>query len=131
MTTKPRVIALEEHYWDAEVSSHFNSPEARVPSLKKRLDDVGELRIREMDEAGIDVQVLSHGAPATQRMDAATAVPLARGANDRLQETCRAHPGRFEGFAVLPTAEDREKILNGSARRLLRMQLRTALSPAA
>jgi len=24
---------------------------------------VGELRIREMDEAGIDIQVLSHSAP--------------------------------------------------------------------
>ena len=105
MTIKPRVIALEEHYWDAEVTRHFASPEARNESLKKRLDDVGELRIREMDEAGIDVQVLSHAAPATQRLDAATAVPLARRANDRLHETCRAHPGRFEGFAVLPTAD--------------------------
>jgi 2,3-dihydroxybenzoate decarboxylase len=58
-----------------------------------------------MDEAGIDVQVLSHAAPATQRMDAETAVPLARQANDRLLETIRASNGRFEGFAALPTAD--------------------------
>jgi hypothetical protein len=32
----------------------------------QRLLDVGELRLREMDEAGIDVQILSHGAPGTQ-----------------------------------------------------------------
>ena len=105
MTGKPRVIALEEHYWDAEVASLINSPEGRVESLRRRLNDVGELRIREMDEAGIDVQALSHAAPATQRLDAVTAVPLARRANERLRETCRAHPGRFEGFAVLPTAD--------------------------
>lgn len=107
MATKgrPLVIALEEHYWDAEVAQHFDSPEGRNAALRQRLDDLGALRLKEMDEAGIDVQVISHGAPATQRMDAATAVPLARRANDRLREACRAHPGRFEGFACLPTAE--------------------------
>jgi 2,3-dihydroxybenzoate decarboxylase len=58
-----------------------------------------------MDEAGIDVQVLSHGAPATQRLDAETAIPAARKANDRLFETVKNSKGRFEGFAALPTAD--------------------------
>ena len=97
---RPQVIALEEHYWDAEVSKTFEAGEARSPELRKRLEDLGALRIKEMDEAGIDVQVLSHAAPSTQRMDAAIAVPLAKRANDRLNETVRAHPARF---AVLPS----------------------------
>jgi len=105
MAGRPFVIALEEHYWDAEVAKTFDSPEARNPQLKARLEDVGALRIKEMDDAGIDVQVLSHGAPSTQRMDAATAVPLAKRANDRLHEAVRAHPDRFAGFAALPTAD--------------------------
>src|SRR5215467_1813289 len=102
-----KVIALEEHYWDAEVSKHFEPGEARNPELLKRLNDLGELRIKEMDAAGIDVQVLSHAAPSTQRLDAATAIPLAKRANDRLNETVRAHPDRFAGFAALPTADPR------------------------
>jgi predicted TIM-barrel fold metal-dependent hydrolase len=104
---KPRVIALEEHYYDPEVAKHFQQggPESRLPDLRNRLFDVGAGRIREMDEAGIDVQVLSHAAPATQRMDAETAVPTARKANDRLLEIVQASNGRFEGFAVLPTAD--------------------------
>src|SRR5207247_10093944 len=61
--------------------------------------------LKEMDEAGIDVQVLSHGAPATQRGDAETTVKLARGANDRLREIVRAHPDRFAAFATLPTPD--------------------------
>ena len=83
-----KVIALEEHYWDQEVATHFKErgPEMRVPALQERLFDVGTLRLKEMDEAGIDLQVLSHGAPATQRIDADTAVPLARRANDRLHQ---------------------------------------------
>jgi predicted TIM-barrel fold metal-dependent hydrolase len=101
---RPFVIALEEHYWDAEVSEHFDKTEARNPELLKRLDNLGALRIKEMDDAGIDVQVLSHAAPSTQRLDAATAVPLAKRANDRLHEAVRAHPDRFAAFAALPTA---------------------------
>jgi 2,3-dihydroxybenzoate decarboxylase len=58
-----------------------------------------------MDEAGIDMQVLSHGAPATQRLDASIAVDLARAVNDRLHATCQARPDRFAGFAALPTAD--------------------------
>ena len=102
---KLQVIALEEHYWDAEVSKTFDAGELRSPELRRRLEDTGELRIKEMDEAGIDVQVLSHAAPSTQRLDAATAIPLAKRANDRLNETVRAHPDRFAAFAALPTAD--------------------------
>jgi len=101
---RPLVIALEEHYWDAEVAKNFEG-EGRNPELLKRLGDLGSLRIKEMDDAGIDVQVLSHGAPSIQRLDAATAVPLAKRANDRLHEAVRAHPDRFAGFAALPTAD--------------------------
>ena len=74
---KDFVVALEEHYWDPEVASHFKErgPEMRNPDMLQRLNDLGELRLKEMDEAGIDFQVLSHGAPALQRIDAATAVP--------------------------------------------------------
>jgi predicted TIM-barrel fold metal-dependent hydrolase len=107
MVSPVKIIALEEHYWDAEVASHFTErgPEMRIPALQERLRDLGALRLKEMDEAGIDLQVISHGAPATQRLDAETAVPLARRANDRLHEAIQKHRGRFEGFAVLPTAD--------------------------
>lgn len=105
--TTPQVIALEEHYFDPEVAGHFKEggPEARLPALRERLFDLGERRLKEMDEAGIDVQVLSHGAPATQRMDAETAIPVARRANDKLHEVVRNSRNRFHGFAALPTAD--------------------------
>jgi len=75
-----------------------------APATLQRLDDLGELRLKEMDEAGIDLQVLSHTMPGLQKLDAETAVPLARRANDRLNEAVRAHPDRFAAFAALPTA---------------------------
>ena len=106
MATKPYIIALEEHYFDAEVKKHFTGMDVQsAPRLIERLDDVGALRLKEMDEAGIDLQVLSHANPGLQKMDAETAVRLARGANDRLHETVRAHPDRFAAFAAIPTPD--------------------------
>src|SRR6266568_4493137 len=106
MATRPQVIALEEHYLDPEVKPYITGPDVtRRPTVSARLDDVGQGRIAEMDAAGIDIQVLSHGAPSVQRLEAELAVRLARGANDRLAETVRSHPDRFAAFAMLPTAD--------------------------
>ncbi len=103
----PRIVALEEHYFDPELAQHFerSGPEARAPALRQRLEDVGALRLKEMDEAGIDMQVLSHGAPATQRLPAPVAIEVARRTNDRLRDTVARHPTRFAAFAALPTAD--------------------------
>jgi predicted TIM-barrel fold metal-dependent hydrolase len=106
MATKPQVIALEEHYFDAEVRTHVGGLDAtNAPRIVERLDDLGVLRLKEMDEAGIDIQVLSHANPSLQKLDAATAVPLARRVNDRLNEAVQRHPDRFSAFAALPTAD--------------------------
>ncbi len=108
MLQKPNcpVIAIEEHYWDAEMASHFTGVEAARPGeTQRRLDDLAPLRLKEMDEAGVDIQVLSHGAPSAQKMSADVAVDVVRRVNDRLHATIEAHPTRFAGFAALPTAD--------------------------
>ena len=99
------VIALEEHYWDAELVAQLSGAEgSRSKPLLDRLYDLGDLRLREMDEAGVDIQVLSHGAPSGQKLPADTAPRLVRGVNDRLAASIAKHPTRFRGFAALPTA---------------------------
>jgi len=108
MLQKPecQVIALEEHYWDTELASHFTGLEAgRQDEISKRLHDLGDLRLKEMDEAGIDVQVLSHGAPSAQKLPVDIAADVTRRVNDRLHAAVSAHPRRFAGFAALPTAD--------------------------
>jgi predicted TIM-barrel fold metal-dependent hydrolase len=108
MAAKPYIIALEEHYLDPEVKQHGGGAGGIAPPpIVARLDDLGALRLREMDEAGINLQVLSHSIPGLQGVDAATGVPLARRVNDRLAEAVRAHPDRFAAFAALPTADPR------------------------
>jgi 2,3-dihydroxybenzoate decarboxylase len=106
MPAKPQVIALEEHYQDPDVVRAYAPEDARqAPAIAERLNDVAELRIKEMDAAGIDLQVLSHGNPGLQTMDADAAVRLARIANDRLAGAVAARPDRFAAFAALPTPD--------------------------
>ena len=108
MMRKPAcpVIAIEEHYWDPELTKHYTGPEAgRGNETEERLYDFGALRLKEMDEAGIDVQVLSHGAPSTQKLGSDIVVGLTRDVNDRLAMVCDANPKRFAAFAALPTAD--------------------------
>lgn len=117
--TGPRIIALEEHYADPELLVEFGAEDTPGPPLRAKLCDVGEVRLRAMDEAGVDLQVLSHTAPAVQKMPPAQAVRLARLANDRLQRVVEAHPTRFAAFATLPTpdpdaaAAELERVVRG------------------
>jgi predicted TIM-barrel fold metal-dependent hydrolase len=63
--------------------------------------DLGEGRIKAMDAAGIDRQVVSYTTPA-QLAPPEQGIVLARAANDRLAAAVAAHPDRLSGFAVLP-----------------------------
>ena len=108
MLQKPKcpVIAIEEHYWDQELAATYAGPDSiRDPEIVRRIHDLGDLRLKEMDEAGIDIQVLSHGAPATQMLGLDVAVAMTRRVNDRLHAAVSAHPNRLAAFAALPTAD--------------------------
>ncbi len=106
---RPQVIALEEHYWDRELVATFaGGDRLRVPQLEERLFDLGALRLKEMDEAGVDYQVISHGASAAQNLPADIALDLTRRVNDRLHAAVQAHPTRFGAFAAVPTHDARE-----------------------
>ena len=102
------VIALEEHYSDPAISKLVNpnaAPGGMYANLVPRLNDLGELRLKEMDEAGIDFTVISHAPSAIHTIDAPTAVTLAKATNDRLHQAVVAHPTRFAGFGALPMSD--------------------------
>jgi predicted TIM-barrel fold metal-dependent hydrolase len=105
-----RTIALEEHF---ATPAFLAGPglglaeQARTVGGGRLLDmlaDLGDERIAAMDQAGIDVQVLSLTAPGVEQSNPGDAVALARDANDRVAEAVRRHPDRFAAFAALPTA---------------------------
>src|SRR5262245_62268356 len=72
----------------------------RVVRILERLLDVGEGRIRDMDAAGIDQQLLLLTSPGVQLFDTATAVAVAASSNDQISEVVRRYPDRFAAVAA-------------------------------
>lgn len=113
-----RTIILEEHFGTpafmegpgrylkerAQAANATPQVKASVAKSIERLCDIGDGRIKEMDAAGIDVQVISLSSPGVEQLDAQQAKELARDSNDSLADAMKRHPGRFVGLASIPTA---------------------------
>lgn len=101
-----RRIAVEEHFWTPELRDSRSGHDVPYGNeQRRRLDDLGELRIKEMDEAGVDLQIVSLQEPGVQNFAGEEAIRLAKDANDFLYRAIEANPTRLAGFASLPTAE--------------------------
>lgn len=100
---------LEEKYPQREIIEEeeilFYEVPFLVPSRREeavsRLLDIGEERVKQMDESGIDMQVLSLVSPGVQVFDAPKGTELAKKTNDRLSEAVSKYPERLAGFASL------------------------------
>jgi 5-carboxyvanillate decarboxylase len=78
------------------------SPSERATKILERLLDLGEQRIRHMDETGIDKAVLALTSPGAQPLlDLEEAKNIARRANDFLAEQVAARPDRYVGMTTV------------------------------
>lgn len=104
-------IAVEEGFTIPEIAAaaralaeKTGTPMALTPArraLFQELSDLGERRIRAMDEDGITLQLVVIGSPGVQAFDPSEGTALARLANDRLAAACKAYPTRLAGLAAL------------------------------
>jgi predicted TIM-barrel fold metal-dependent hydrolase len=125
-----KIICIEEHAIDLEIlkaaqpalqrEAPYIGLQSSVPrqrhgdrpsavTMKEAIElgtDIGEGRIKHMDEHGIQMQVVSWVSPA-QLAPADQALPLTQAANNRLAEAIAANPARLSGFAVLPWQDPR------------------------
>ena len=98
-----RVIALEEHTFPQDIlQSAALDLDSRAGRRAAELDDLGEGRLGRMDNAGVDLQVLSALAYVVQGLDADRSLAVSRALNDRMSATVAARPDRFQAFATLP-----------------------------
>jgi hypothetical protein len=70
-----RTITLEEHFVTDSFVRATGTP--RFAELQPKLLDLGAGRIADMDEAGIDLQVLSLASMGFDALDGATSTALA------------------------------------------------------
>jgi uncharacterized protein len=109
-----RVVALEEHFSVPAVSSRVAKDVISARGFRPRnltpgapdplalLPELGEKRIKSMDDAGISVQVLSVAGPGADLVPGPDGIAMAHEVNDHLKAAIDRHPDRFAGFANLP-----------------------------
>jgi 2,3-dihydroxybenzoate decarboxylase len=102
-----RKIALEEAITTPPTKDYLGitlkiaPTQAAADALAQALED-SDQRIAAMDDAGIDLFVLSQTSPGVQaEKDASVAVQRAHEANDYLYAQIQQHPDRYRGFAHL------------------------------
>ncbi|MGH8261319.1 MAG: amidohydrolase family protein [Steroidobacteraceae bacterium] len=79
---------------------YLTSQAERPRFVFSRLQDLGELRLEDMEARGIDRQIIAITAPGPQIFSREEGTALATLANDQLGEACRKHPDRFTGMAA-------------------------------
>ena len=95
-------IALEEHYVIPETMGASFAAQG-PPEFQRQIEEIGSVRVAEMDRGGVEVCILSLTAPGIQGMaNVSEAVRVARRANDHLAEQIAKYPKRLKGFAALP-----------------------------
>jgi uncharacterized protein len=99
-----KTITLEEHFLTTDFlqategqGQHFPPELAHV---REKLLDLGEGRLRAMDEGGITMQVLSLAAVGLEKLTRENEIPILRSVHDESAEAIRAHPDRFAAFAT-------------------------------
>jgi 2,3-dihydroxybenzoate decarboxylase len=129
-----RKIAIEEHFWTQEYVRFLRSNKGyprletcrdethgeierlwHAPDLKAVLDpdrirkllDLGEGRLKEMDETGIDMQLLSISAPGVEVLDVRSGTEMAKKINDDLSCLVKEYPERFAGLATFAPQDPR------------------------
>ncbi|MFQ1000900.1 amidohydrolase family protein [Modestobacter sp. SSW1-42] len=108
-----KIYGVEEHMATTEVVRAWRraDPGLIEPMMRWAVDgdvtpallDVDDGRLAAMDDAGIDVAVLSLTTPGLQNLPAAEAVALQGPTNDAIAAAVHRHPDRFQGFATLAT----------------------------
>lgn len=108
-----RLIATEEafatqEYFDEylKLAESLDTPATRYlkmyyrgPLVRQLCDP--EVRLADMDQHGVDVQLLSFTSPGVQAFDPTLGSEMAQRANDHLARAIKAHPTRFAGLGTI------------------------------
>ena len=112
-----RIITVEEHFHHPGAVTRVLELAGSAPVVpdegfgaflrdfmpdRDSAERLGGNRLAHMDQVGIDMQVVSHGANSPGNLAHSEAVALCKRVNDGLAQQISEHSTRFRGFATLP-----------------------------
>jgi len=113
----PALIDWHSHHTPSELGQEFVKLTGKAPSPDPYDSPDFERRRRELDEAGIDVQLVCQGAGLyADRLPADQAMAITRKSNDIIAERIAPHGGRFRGVIAVSL-----KDIPGSVKEIDRM----------
>lgn len=99
-------IAFEEHMAIPETTAEtkdFAGESADFSQFTKEILDLDDIRLKTMDQTGIELAILSLNAPGVQSiLDTEEAKEVARKGNEAMAGAVERHPTRYRGLAALP-----------------------------
>ena len=122
-----RTVALEEHFTVPAVVQKIDKGAIAKRGFKPRklapgkanplelLPEIGEKRLKSMDDAGISTQVLSNSGPGPDLMPGQTGVDLAREVNDYLGWRRQQEPEAVRGLRRAADGEPRTPAATSSS----------------
>ena len=113
---------VEKDWWSP---NSFRIMDPDKPN-QDRIYNLGEGRLKVMDEAGLDMQILSLSFPGVELFEPEDASAVAGDVNNDLAEVIAAHPDRFSGFATL-AAQDPENAAKELERAVTKLGLKGAM----
>ncbi len=104
-----KLIDLEAHFMTQDFVEYARKIEPR--QFQPKLLDLGEGRLKDMDEVGINMQVISlYQPPHIQRLETSEAKKWARSTNDELAAAVKKYPDRFVGLAAIPAQSPNDAV---------------------
>jgi 2,3-dihydroxybenzoate decarboxylase len=125
-------IAVEEHFVTPQLKETIFGSIGWDPdeweAMAAALQETDEVRLADMDAAGIEIAAVSLAAPCIQDIaDPVEATAAARGATEALAAVVAAHPDRYVGLAALGL-QDPEAAAEELERCVTRLGFRGALA---
>ncbi len=128
--SRVKKIAVEEHFYPEEYSKLLYAKTGwkghPMGDSATKILEYGKGRIKEMDEFGIDMQIISLSYPGLDPFNAEDAVSVSRMVNDIISETTRKYPTRFSGYCCLPL-QNPEAAADELERAITKLGLRAAM----
>ena len=124
MKGQMKVIGFEEHYglpFIHDAALKANDPYAEVLEAMRKsgqfpedpktgtpagIYDLAEGRIAAMDDAGIDVQILSYATPSAERLEPSVSRGLIRGLEDPFEDLSIFVPDRGSGTSAVTSENE-------------------------
>jgi aminocarboxymuconate-semialdehyde decarboxylase len=91
-------MRVERDEWGRQILVQHGN---RVVTITAPMNDISQ-RLLDMDQIGMDMQVLTLSAPSVDIFPIEIGETLARVVNDEIGEICHHYPDRFMAFATLP-----------------------------